>query len=170
MDKFLSRSPKLVIKTKMHVWFRKITFCSLLPKGRRKCIQHFIQHRKFSMLDEVLDAFESFQNLEKYKKKKIIWSLLSIKLFIQHFLFHPTIFSWRMHLSSFSFIILSFNTALSAKHLQWSVFPTFECFFHNQNTKKSIFKHRQLQARQGKKRTELTTWQVAAMMKLTQWK
>ena len=26
----------------------------------------------------------------------------------------------------------------------------FQCFFHNQNTKKSIFKRRQLHARQGK--------------------
>ena len=56
-----------------------------------------------------------------------------------------------MHLSSFSSIILPFNTALSAKHLQWSVFRKFECFFRNQNTKKSIFKYRQLKARQGKK-------------------
>ena len=77
-------------------------------------------------------------------------SFLSIKLFIQHFLVHPTIFLCWMHLSSFSSIILLFNTALSAKHLQWSIFRTFECFFHNQNTKKAIFKHKQLQARQGK--------------------
>ena len=78
-----------------------------------------------------------------------------------------------MHLSSFLSIILAVNTALSAKHPQWSVFQTFECFFHNQNTKKLIFKHRQPQARQGKK-TELTTRQVGAcsmvgaMMKLNQ--
>ena len=39
-------------------------------KGRRKCIQHFIQHRKCSMLNEMLDAFESFQNLEKNKKEE----------------------------------------------------------------------------------------------------
>ena len=91
-------------------------------KGRHRCIQHFIQHREFSMLDEMLGAFESFQNLEKNKKEeKIIlddagWSFLSIKLFIQHFLVHSTISSCWMHLSSFSFIILPFNTALSAKH------------------------------------------------------
>ena len=101
--------------------------------------------------------------LSKYRKKQkrrkkimlhdIGWSLLSIKLFIQHFLVHPTMFSCWMHFSSFWFIILPFNSALSAKHLQWSVFRTFKCFFHNQNTKKSIF--RQLQARQ--KETEVTT-------------
>ena len=73
-----------------------------------------------------------------------------------------------MHLSSVSFIILPFNTALNAKHLQCRVYRTFECFFYNQNTKKSIFKHRQLQAKQGKKTPKLTTWQVAVMMKLTQ--
>ena len=82
------------------------------------------------------------------------WSLLSIKLFIQHFLVHPTIFSCWMHLSSFSSIILPFNTALSAKHPQWSVFRTFEYFFHNQNKNKLSFKHRQLQARQGKKKNK----------------
>ena len=41
-------------------------------KGWRKCIQHFIQHRKLSMLDEMLDAFESFQNKKIKKKKKIM--------------------------------------------------------------------------------------------------
>ena len=49
-----------------------------------------------------------------------------------------------MYLIPFSSIILSFNIALSAKNLQWSIFRTFECFFHSQNTKKSVFKHRQL--------------------------
>ena len=43
---------------------------SLFTKDRRKCIQHFIQHQKLSMLDEILDAFESFQNLEKNKEEK----------------------------------------------------------------------------------------------------
>ena len=38
--------------------------------GRIKCIQYFIQHQKFSMLDEMLDAFEGFQNLEKNKKEE----------------------------------------------------------------------------------------------------
>ena len=67
------------------------------------------------------------------------WSLLSIKLFIQHFLVHPTIFSCWMYLSSFSSITLPFNTALSAKHLPWSVFRKFGCFFDNQNTNRSQF-------------------------------
>ena len=121
----------------------------------------FIEHQKFSMLEEMLDEFESFQNLEKNHVKYVGWSLLSAKLFIQHFLVHPTIFSCWMHLSSFSSIILPFNTALSAKHLPWTVVGTFGCFF---TIKIQIEVNFWTQATTGKarqknpKKTELTTW------------
>ena len=108
---------------------------------------------------------------KKIKKKKVMlddagWNLLSIKLFIRHFLVYPTIFSCWMHVSSFSSIILPFSTAMSAKHLQWSIFRTLRwVFFHNRNTKESVFKHRQLQARQCKKKPELTTWKIVLVSK-----
>ena len=38
-------------------------------------------------------------------------------------------------------------------------------FFHNRNTKESVFKHRQLQARQCKKKPELTTWKIVLVSK-----
>ena len=38
-------------------------------KGRRKCIQHFIQHCKFWMLDEMLDALRAYKIYKKRKKK-----------------------------------------------------------------------------------------------------
>ena len=38
--------------------------------GRGKCIQHLIQHRKFCMLDKMLDAFERRQILRKMKKEE----------------------------------------------------------------------------------------------------
>ena len=41
-----------------------------IRKGRGKCIQHLIQHRKFCMLDEMLDAFERRQILRKMKKEE----------------------------------------------------------------------------------------------------
>ena len=129
------------------LWNKGLTLTS---KGRHKCIQHFIQHWKFSTFDFV--AFVSFQNLEK-NKKEVGYEVCSrsdfssnIFWFIRQY-FHVGCVWVHFHPS-----FLPFNTALSAKHLQWSVLRTFECFFHNQNTKKSIFKHRQLQARQGKKK------------------
>ena len=39
-------------------------------KDQGKCIQHLIEHRKFCMLDEMLDAFERRQILRKMKKEE----------------------------------------------------------------------------------------------------
>ena len=55
-----------------------------------KCIQHLVQHRKFWMLDEMLDM--NFTKMWKRRKKIVLddvgWSLNAFKLFIQHFLTH----------------------------------------------------------------------------------
>ena len=66
------------------------------------------------MLDEMFDAFESFQNLEKKKKEERNHVGLCWMKFALDQTFHQTF--------SGSSIILPFNTVLRAKHLQWSIF------------------------------------------------
>ena len=55
------------ISTKTGITFTKI---DKSYKGRLKCIQHFIQHRKFFMLDEMLDAFEMSEIFKKIQKEE----------------------------------------------------------------------------------------------------
>ena len=67
----------------------------LLPKaGRLKCIQHFIKHCKFCMLDEMLDTFEMseiYKKIQKEEKNLVWWCWMK---FDCHQIFHP-IFSAR---------------------------------------------------------------------------
>ena len=51
-----------------------------------KCIQHLVQHRKFWMLDEMLDI--NFTKMWKRRKKIVLDEVYAFKLFIQHFLTH----------------------------------------------------------------------------------
>ena len=73
------------------MFFNILLFClkgysetlTCFNKGRGKCIQHLIQHRKFCMLDEMLDAFERRQILRKMKKevKNLVgWCWMKFKL------------------------------------------------------------------------------------------
>ena len=76
-----------------------------------------------------------------YKKEKkktkialhdIRLCLISIKLFVQYFLVHPTRFSCGMHLCIVSSNIWFSVIALSAKHMWWRVFQTFLLTFKYQ--------------------------------------
>ena len=81
-----------------------------------------------------LRAYKIYKKRKKEDKNRVerYWiSLFLIKLFVQHFLVHPTKFSCWLHLSTVSSYIWFFIIALRAKHMQWSVFRTislnFEC-------------------------------------------
>ena len=54
----------------INLYTTKISCNGKLCKGWGKCIQHPIQHQKFCMLDEMLDAFERRQILQKMKKEE----------------------------------------------------------------------------------------------------
>jgi len=56
-----------------------------------KPVQHFIQHRIFVMLDEMLDWFAHLQNFEILKKEEKKCVGLCWMKFVRYQTFHPTI-------------------------------------------------------------------------------
>ena len=79
--------------------FKNCSIClSWQSKGQRKCIQGF------DVGQDVGCIWELTKFIRKKKTNIVLgdvgWSFFSIKLFVQHFMVHPTKFSFWMHLST----------------------------------------------------------------------
>ena len=70
VKKFKKRKKLCWMKICSETNFHPTFWFDFLNKGGRKPIQHFIQHRNFPMLDEMLDWFAHFQNLQNFEKEE----------------------------------------------------------------------------------------------------